>query len=100
MIDPDDLAQDFDLQFQCAALAIALAAGLMEGEETTEAMVQVMALWPENVPEQAATIGYRVAMILANNHGLDPEDLGAVAAHLLSADTIQPTQEADSGTQE
>ena len=88
---PDELAADLDTQFHLAGLAIAMAAALLTGEEAAETMLVLMADWPETVPDHAATIGYRVAMILAASHQLSPEDLGTVAATILQANT----QEAD-----
>lgn len=89
----DELAADLDRQFECAALALGMAGALLEGEDATAGMVDLMALWPDDVPEQAAIIGYRVAMILAGTHDLTPEDLGTVAAQLIVNDETKEAEQ-------
>lgn len=85
-LDSDELALDLDTQFKAAALALGMAGALLTGEDATAGMVDLMALWPPNVPPHAGVIGYRVAMILAETHDLSAEHLGEVAAALLTPD--------------
>lgn len=95
MMTADQLAADHDTLFEVAALSMAMGAALLEGEDAVEIMVDLMAMWPDEVPDQAAVVGYRVAMILAETKAITPDELGAISAHLLSVDTVRPEQEAD-----
>jgi hypothetical protein len=83
-VTPDEFAADIDLQFHCAALSLGMAAALLTGDdEAVGIMSALMTDWPVRVPEHAAHVGYRVAMLLAEAWGKEPNDLGALSAFLL-----------------
>lgn len=87
---PDAFAADLDLQFHCAALCLGFAAALMSGDDEAVGIMSALATdWPAAVPEHAAHVGYRVAMLLADRWGKTPEDVGDVAALILQAQAME-----------
>lgn len=91
--DADSLTDDLDLSMQCVGLALAAAGALLEGDEAGEAVVGVLALWPEDVPDAGLVVGERVALLLARLYDLTPGQLGEAAK--IALEVPDDNQEAD-----